>query len=275
LYPSFFDFYEDFDSFNIIEYNALIKMEDYQMKRSLAWLFILLLLFLYACGNEKPVASFTVSKTAGCYPLSIAFDAGNSQDPDGDISSYSWIFGDNQTGAGKTINHTYLVQGSFIASLTVADDSDATATFSRTLTIGSIDGQWRGTATTITDRKPLDSFGVTMMISQTYADPAAVTGTAVWDHLPGVYFSGSGTLDTSNNILSMTWTATGFHSYTTIGNYTDDCHSFSGVIDGSSFTNDPFTMTWQSLIPTNEKIERAMVYPEGDLNVVQPEAGKK
>jgi PKD repeat protein len=244
------------------------------MKRNMT-LLILLLLFLYACGNENPVASFTVSKTAGCYPLSIAFDAGNSQDPDGEISSYAWIFGDNQTGTGKTINHIYLVQGSFIASLTVKDDSDATATFSRTLTIGSIDGQWRGTATTIADRKPLDSFGVTMMISQTFADPAAVTGTAVWDHLPGVYFSGSGTLDTSNNILSMTWTAAGFHSYTTVGNYTDDCHSFTGVIDGSSFTNDPFTMTWQSLIPSNEKIGRAVVYPEGDLNVAKAGAGKK
>jgi hypothetical protein len=47
------------------------------------------------------------------------------------------------------------------------------------------------------------------------------------------------------------------------------------VIDGSSFTNDPFTMTWQSLIPSNEKIENTSVYPEGELNVVQPGTGEK
>lgn len=224
------------------------------MNKSLALFLVLIAIILCSCNNEKPIASFTVSKSSGCYPLNVTFNAGNSQDPDGDISSYSWDFGDSQSGRGVSVNHIYNTQGVFTATLTITDDSDAISVSSLTITLNSIDGQWRGTAVKNVARKGESLTYLTMLLNQISTDPSIVTGTAVWDHIPGVYYMGNGTLDTANNILTITWSSPGFNNFTVTGNYTDDCRSFSGTINGSSYTENPFTMVWQSLIPENLKI---------------------
>jgi PKD repeat protein len=244
-------------------------MESCNINRNLTAILFLITFIVCSCSNEKPIASFTVNKSMGCYPLTVSFNAANSQDPDGDISSYSWNFGDGGTGTGVTVNHVYNMQGTLTATLTVTDDSDGIAVSSMTISLNSLDGQWRGTSTPGTVRLGESVYYVTMLITQTYTDPEVVIGTAVWDHLPGVYYTGTGSLDTANNILEMTWTASGFHSYKTNGNYTDDCRSFSGVINGAGFSNDTFTMVWQSLIPENKKILFEVVSIEGEKNITE------
>jgi PKD repeat protein len=82
-------------------------------------------------ANVLPNASFT-SKPSG---LVVTFDASASADPNGQIIDYAWEFGDAQKGAGKTTSHTYQKGGSFKAKLTVKDDSGATASSERTITI--------------------------------------------------------------------------------------------------------------------------------------------
>lgn len=72
-------------------------------------------------GNAAPIASFIADPTSGGDPLTVNFDASASTDPDGDVLTYSWDFGDGSTGTGALVDHTYLGLGSYVATLTVSD----------------------------------------------------------------------------------------------------------------------------------------------------------
>jgi PKD repeat protein len=85
--------------------------------------------------NEPPVAEFSFSPTTGIFPLQVNFDASASRDPDGNIVQYSWDFGDGQTGGGRSTSHVYTRPGTFLISLTVRDNSGATASKSKTITV--------------------------------------------------------------------------------------------------------------------------------------------
>jgi PKD repeat protein len=78
-------------------------------------------------ADEPPTAEFTTlgSATAG-EPLS--FDASASSDPDGEIKSWSWHFGDGGESSEASPTHTYAAPGSYEASLTVTDSAGHTAT---------------------------------------------------------------------------------------------------------------------------------------------------
>ncbi len=75
-------------------------------------------------GNAPPVAEFTTGQQPGT--LTIDFDGGGSDDPDGSIVSYDWDFGDGTFGAGVAPSHAYAAAGSYDVSLTVTDDQGAT-----------------------------------------------------------------------------------------------------------------------------------------------------
>jgi len=55
----------------------------------------------------------------------IAFDGTVSSDPDGYIENYYWNFGDNTTGRGARIDHSYDSTGVFTVELRVEDNSDS------------------------------------------------------------------------------------------------------------------------------------------------------
>lgn len=78
-------------------------------------------------GNAAPIASFTANPTAGEAPLVVNFDASSSSDPDNDPLTYSWNFGDGNTGTGIAPTHTYQTGGVFTATLTVSDGSSSTS----------------------------------------------------------------------------------------------------------------------------------------------------
>jgi PKD repeat protein len=75
-----------------------------------------------ASNNTPPVADFTNS----CNGLSCDFDASTSFDSDGTIVSYQWDFGDQNTGSGVVLSHTYSIAGNYQVTLTVTDDKGAT-----------------------------------------------------------------------------------------------------------------------------------------------------
>jgi hypothetical protein len=54
---------------------------------------------------------------------SVTLDGSASYDPDGTLVSYDWSFGDNTTGSGVSVSHTYTAVGIYNATLTVTDDS--------------------------------------------------------------------------------------------------------------------------------------------------------
>jgi PKD repeat protein len=105
------------------------------MQRKLLSLTILLAglaLFLVGCDsggggdtNEPPTADFEVSVNE--YTAEFT---NNSSDPDGEIVSSKWEFGDGNTSTASAPTHTYEENDTYEATLTVTDDEDATASTS-------------------------------------------------------------------------------------------------------------------------------------------------
>ncbi len=87
--------------------------------------------------NTPPVAAFTATPTNGVAPLEVSFDAAASSDADLDPLTYSWAFGDGNTGTGLTTTHTYLAEGVYTATLTVSDGEDS-GTATEVITVGTI-----------------------------------------------------------------------------------------------------------------------------------------
>jgi PKD repeat protein len=70
-----------------------------------------------------------------------ASDAGNSTDNVG-IVSYEWDFGDEATGAGKTITHEYAEAGTYTVTLTVEDAAGNQVTDTTVVTVNSQAFPW-------------------------------------------------------------------------------------------------------------------------------------
>ena len=85
---------------------------------------------VFSSGNIVPTAGFTSDPSVLTFaypPVTIAFNAGSSSDPDGTILSYHWDFGDGSAAIGVTTSHTYTNPGKYILILTVVDDHGARA----------------------------------------------------------------------------------------------------------------------------------------------------
>ncbi len=75
--------------------------------------------------NLPPRAAFSASARTGVAPLKVDVDAGASNDPDGQLVSYLWDFGDGGTAQGEKATHSFAQTGSFTVTLTVKDDRGA------------------------------------------------------------------------------------------------------------------------------------------------------
>ena len=87
--------------------------------------------------NQLPTASFTVDVDRGQAPLEVSFDGSASSDPDGNLVSYEWTFGDGGTASGVRVTHTYDGAGVFEVELTVRDDRDGEASDEGRVTVAS------------------------------------------------------------------------------------------------------------------------------------------
>ena len=77
--------------------------------------------------NTPPIISINVSNSSGNAPLTIYF-YGNASDPDGNIASFKWDFGDGFIDDKKDTYHIYKKAGSYIASFKVTDDNGSNST---------------------------------------------------------------------------------------------------------------------------------------------------
>lgn len=87
--------------------------------------------------NQSPTASFTFQ----CNGLSCTFDGSGSSDNDGQITGYTWAFGDGNQDIGATPAYTYISAGSYTVTLTVTDDQGATGQSSQTVTVTDTSGE--------------------------------------------------------------------------------------------------------------------------------------
>ena len=87
--------------------------------------------------TAAPIAVIQYSPTsAESAPATISFDGSASYDPDGEIVSYSWDFGDGSRETIPTLNHIFASAGTFRVRLTVTDDKGVTDVAERLIPIG-------------------------------------------------------------------------------------------------------------------------------------------
>ena len=90
-----------------------------------------------------PVASFTASPTSGTVPLAVSF-ANNST---GNVTSYSWSFGDGSSSTVQNPTHTYYTPGTYPVSLTATGPGGTnTQTQAGYITVSSVTGGGSSTA---------------------------------------------------------------------------------------------------------------------------------
>jgi PKD repeat protein len=169
--------------------------------------------------DHPPVASFSTSTTSTLAGTSISFNGTASYDPDGTVSSWSWNFGDGNTGVDATTAHTYDSAGNYTVTLTVTDNAGATGTATSQI---SVAGQPPVVSFTPSTTTP--SSGQTVTISITASDQygSIVTTQVNW---------GDGTTDTLGSATSDS------HTYTPTGSGTKPYTITVTVKNNSGQTN--------------------------------------
>lgn len=94
----------------------------------------------FGLTGQAPTATFTYGTTPITVSYPVWFDASASSDPDGSIVSYTWDFGDgtSRRDAYPSTSKWYDARGTFTVTLTVRDNSQFSATFSRTIRVYSL-----------------------------------------------------------------------------------------------------------------------------------------
>jgi PKD repeat protein len=86
-------------------------------------------------GEQPPDVAPVAAATVTCDGAVCVFDGSGSTDADGQITSYSWTFGDGATSTEAIAEHTYAASGSYGAVLTVTDDAGGVDSFELTVQI--------------------------------------------------------------------------------------------------------------------------------------------
>jgi len=156
--------------------------------------------------NRAPTAS-----AGGPYAASegtpIAF-LGEATDPDGDVLTLGWSFGDAATASGASASHAYADDGSFTATFTATDPSGLSATATAAVVVQNVapSVQLGGSAALVS--------GDSLHVAAPFTDPGALdapwSSTIVW---------GDGQLATATT-SDLALPVTGAHRYLKAGSYT-------------------------------------------------------
>ncbi len=93
---------------------------------------------LEEADNKPPRAIFETEVSQVDVGDIISFDATNSSDKDGSITSYHWDFGDGKETLGMTAVHVYEQFGIFNVTLTVTDDLGKKSIFVQTIVVNGL-----------------------------------------------------------------------------------------------------------------------------------------
>ena len=145
-------------------------------------------------ANQAPVANFS-SSIAG---LTVNF-TDSSTDADGTIASRSWNFGDSSTSTAQNPSKTYSAAGTYSVALTVTDNSGASNTTTKSVTVSAA------------NRPPVANFtstvsGLTANFTDSSTDPDGTIASRSWNF-------GDSTTSTVQN-PSKTYSAAGTYTVT-------------------------------------------------------------
>jgi PKD repeat protein len=160
--------------------------------------------FTLTVGLPQPLdAIIQANSTSGHAPFEVILDATNST---GDITSYSWAFGDGSpTASGDTVAHQFAAAGNYTVILTVTDVNGGTDTAQKIITVSSSSGQNTPPAAVISASTTVGTTPLSVTFygaSSTDADGDNLIYT--WDFGDGTSSSGSPTVS---------------HTYTIAGTY--------------------------------------------------------
>lgn len=179
-------------------------------------------LFSYALSGAAQCNAAPTSDAGGPYTgnegSAVQFDGSASSDPDGDALTYSWDFGDGNTGTGQAPTHAYGDNGVYTVTLTVDDGNGATDVSTTSATIANV-APSLGALVVPANPLALVSGGTSVNVSAPYTDPGTLdthTGSLSCDG--GV--AGAVTAASGSAAGSCTFTAAGV--YTVSMTVTDD-----------------------------------------------------
>ena len=151
----------------------------------------------------------------------MAYDGARSFDLDHDPLTYAWSFSDGGSSTSPQPTHTFVNNGSYDVTLSVADSFTAVGTMTRTIVIANVAPSVNAIATaTILQGESYSSTG-------TFADPGADTWTATVDYGDG---SGAGVLTLDGQQFSLS------HTYADAGTFDVAVDVFDGDDHGSTTT---------------------------------------
>jgi PKD repeat protein len=93
-----------------------------------------------AVSNQPPQAVVTANPPAGVAPLAVKFAGSSSSDPDGNITSYAWDFGDGTSANVANPQHLYSRAGIYKATLKVIDNGGLSSSASLIITVTTDNG---------------------------------------------------------------------------------------------------------------------------------------
>lgn len=118
-------------------------------------------------GNCPPRAAFSVTPLNPAPGAPAVLDASPSRDPDGDLATYSWSFGDGGAASGERVTHAFDEPGPHQVTLAVTDAEGARDTRTRTVVA-------RDPAATANE-PPVPAFDLNQVGSRVVADAANAT----------------------------------------------------------------------------------------------------
>ncbi len=87
-------------------------------------------------ANQAPIAAVTATNTGATF----TFSAAGSTDSDGEVTGFTWSFGDGSApAAGVQVVHEYATPGTYTVTLTVTDDDGSSTTATRQVVVPATD----------------------------------------------------------------------------------------------------------------------------------------
>lgn len=104
-------------------------------------------------GGSNPIAKFSVSPSSGDVDTTFTFDASASDDPDGQITNYSWRFNGGSKYEGKIFSRKFPEEGTYTVELTVKDDNGLEDSSEQEVEVGDGDPPSQGVECTNPSRR--------------------------------------------------------------------------------------------------------------------------